>query len=144
MLSPLAPSFSGGSYAKDGDPGRRGFLDGSPSPHVFFVAGACSDCQGPCECDDESVVAAIFEGPMSREQADRLAGLMRDARGTRPDGVVTAALTLEDGVARLTAYWKDRDTLDRYLAVSVPRGVELMRQVGVEPRVRIVDVLELG
>jgi hypothetical protein len=90
------------------------------------------------------VVAAIFEAQMSREQAERLAGLMSEARGTRPDGVVTAALTVEDGVARLTAYWKDRDTLDRYLAVSVPRGTELMRKVGVEPQVRIVEVLELG
>jgi hypothetical protein len=90
------------------------------------------------------VVAAIFEAPMSREQAERLAGLMREGRRTRPDGVITAALTLDNSVARLTAYWKDRDTLDRYLAVSVPRGIELMRQVGVEPRVSIVEVLELG
>jgi hypothetical protein len=90
------------------------------------------------------VVAVIFEAPMSREQADRLAGLMGEGRESRPDGVITAALTLENGVASLTAYWKDRDTLDRYLAVSVPRGIELMRQVGVEPRVRIAEVLELG
>jgi hypothetical protein len=90
------------------------------------------------------MVAAIFEAPMSREQAERLAGLMQSGRSTRPDGVVTAALTVENGVGRLTAYWKDRETLDRYLAVSVPRGTELMREVGVEPNVRIVDVLELG
>jgi hypothetical protein len=41
--------------------------------------------------------------------------------------------------------WKDRDTLDRYLSSArVPRGTELMRKVGVEPEVTIVDVLELG
>jgi hypothetical protein len=90
------------------------------------------------------VVAAIFEAPMSHEQAERLARLMHDGRETRPDGVVTAALTVEGGIARLTAFWKDRDTLDRYLAVSVPRGIELMRKVGIEPRVSIVEVLELG
>ena len=32
-----------------------------------------------------------------------------------------------------------------YLATAdVPRGVELMRKVGVEPAWRVVDVLELG
>lgn len=91
------------------------------------------------------MVAAIFEAEMSREQAEELARLMHDGRETRPDGVLTAALTFADGVARLTAYWKDRDTLDRYFAAAaVPRGTELMRKVGVEPRVSIVEVLELG
>ena len=92
-----------------------------------------------------SRVAAVFEAPMSREQARRLAGLMQEGRATRPPGVVTASLLYEDGVGRLIAYWQDRDTLDRYLSTaSVPRGTELMRQVGVEPEVRIVEVLELG
>jgi hypothetical protein len=91
------------------------------------------------------VVAAVFEAEMSREQADELARLMQGGRDTRPDGVLTAALTFADGVGRLTAYWKDRDTLDRYFAAAaVPRGIELMRKVGVEPRVSVVDVLELG
>ncbi len=95
--------------------------------------------------DDASMVAAIFEAAMSREQAEQLARLMQDGRATRPDGVLTAALTFEDGVGRLTAYWQDRETLDRYLAEApVPRGTELMRKVGVEPIFRIVDVLELG
>jgi hypothetical protein len=35
--------------------------------------------------------------------------------------------------------------LDAYLAtVDVPRGTELMRKVGVQPEMRVVDVLELG
>ena len=82
---------------------------------------------------------------MTSEQARQLAELMREARPTRPEGVVTAALHVEDGVARLVAYWRDREALQAYLATAdVPRGVELMRKVGVEPDWRVVDILELG
>jgi len=82
---------------------------------------------------------------MSGEQAERLAELMTQARPTRPDGVVTAALHREGEAVQLVAYWRDRETLDAYLATTdVPRGVELMRKVGVEPRWRVVEVLELG
>jgi len=82
---------------------------------------------------------------MSREQAERLAELMDEARPTRPEGVVTAALHVEGDQARLVAYWRDRATRDAYRAtVDVPRGVELMRKVGCEPEWRVVDVLELG
>ena len=82
---------------------------------------------------------------MSPEQARLLADLMREARPTRPEGVVTAALHVEDGDVQLVAYWRDRATLEAYLATAdVPRGVELMRKVGVEPTFRVVDVLELG
>jgi hypothetical protein len=91
------------------------------------------------------VIAIVFEAEMSRAQAVELAQLMDRGRPTRPAGVLTASLLYEDGVASLIAYWLDRDTLDRYLAVTpVPRGQELMRKVGVEPRVRVVEVLELG
>lgn len=91
------------------------------------------------------MVAAVFEAPMGREQAERLAELMRVGRGSRPAGVVTASLLYDQGMVRLVAYWRDRDTLDRYLAgAQVPRGTELMRQVGVEPSLRVVEVLELG
>jgi hypothetical protein len=86
-----------------------------------------------------------FEAAMSEEQADELARLMREARPTRPGGVVTALLEYRDGRGRLLAVWKDRDTLDRYLAeAEVPRGTELMRKIGLEPEVRTFDVLELG
>ena len=89
--------------------------------------------------------AAIFEAEMSREQAERLAALMEEARPTRPEAVETAALLYENGVGTLIAYWRNRDTLESYLATAeVPRGTELMRKVGVEPTVRIVDVLDLG
>ena len=82
---------------------------------------------------------------MSPGQVEQLAELMREARPTRPEGVVAAALLVEGGVARLIAFWRDRDTLDAYLAtVDVPRGVELMRKVGCEPEWRIVEALELG
>jgi hypothetical protein len=89
--------------------------------------------------------AAIFEAEMSAEQARELAGLMETGRATRPAGVETAALLVDGGRVSLVAFWRDRETLDEYLATAaVPRGVELMRQVGVEPTMQIVDVLELG
>jgi quinol monooxygenase YgiN len=90
-------------------------------------------------------VAAVFEGTMSDEQAERLAELMAEARPTRPEGVLTAALHREGDAVQLVAYWRDREALDAYLATTdVPRGVELMRKVGVEPEWRVVEVLELG
>jgi len=64
---------------------------------------------------------------------------------TRPEGVVTALLEHEGGHGRLVAVWRDRETLDRYLAeADVPRGTELMRKLGLEPDVRRFDVLDLG
>ena len=82
---------------------------------------------------------------MSREQAEQLAELMQAGRATRPAGVVTAALLVDGDLVRLVAFWKDRETLDAYLATApVPRGTELMRKVGVEPELRIADVLEFG
>lgn len=82
---------------------------------------------------------------MSREQADRLAELMDEARPTRPEGVVAAALHVEGDGVQLVAYWRDRETLDAYLATAdVPRGVELMRKVGCEPEWRVVEVLDFG
>ena len=90
-------------------------------------------------------VAAIFEAEMSREQAERLAALMEEARPTRPDAVETAILIVDGESVQLVAVWRDRETLEGYLATAdVPRGTELMRKVGVEPRVRVVDVLDLG
>ena len=91
------------------------------------------------------VVAAVFEAQMSAEQAQQLAQLMEEGGPTRPAGVFTASLLYENGVGTLIAYWQDRQTLDAYLATAdVPRGTELMRKVGVEPELRIVDVLDLG
>jgi len=91
------------------------------------------------------VVAAVFEAQMSPEQAGQLAQLMEEGRPTRPWGVITASLLYENGVGTLIAYWQDRATLDAYLAeADVPRGTELMRKVGVEPEMRVVDVLGLG
>ena len=91
------------------------------------------------------VVAAVFEAQMNAEQAQQLARLMEEGRATRPARVLTASLLYEDGVGTLIAYWKDRESLDAYLAATdVPRGTELMRKVGVEPEMRIVDVLDLG
>jgi hypothetical protein len=92
-----------------------------------------------------SYAGISFEAAMSEDQARELARLMEEARPTRPAGVVTALLEYEDGRGRLLAVWTDRETLARYLAeAEVPRGTELMRKVGVEPAVRIFDVLELG
>jgi hypothetical protein len=90
-------------------------------------------------------VAAIFEATMSREQAEQLATLMDEGRPTRPEGVETAALLVDGTSVQLVAVWRDRETLDAYLATAdVPRGTELMRKVGVEPTIRVVDVLDLG
>jgi hypothetical protein len=92
-----------------------------------------------------SYAGISFEAAMSAEQADQLAGLMEDARPTRPEGVVTALLEYTDGRGRLLAVWRDAETLDRYLAeADVPRGVELMRKIGLEPEIRRFDVLDLG
>jgi hypothetical protein len=86
-----------------------------------------------------------FEAPMTRDQAEQLAMLMEEARPTRPAGVLKALLEFQDGRGRLVAIWTDGDTLDSYLAVApVPRGTELMREIGLEPEVRRFDVLELG
>ena len=91
------------------------------------------------------MVAAIFEATMSRGQVEQLAELMHEARPTRPEGVVTAALLVEGETVQLVAFWRDRETLDAYLTtVDVPRGVELMRKAGVEPEWRIVEAMELG
>ena len=82
---------------------------------------------------------------MSREQAERLAQLMAQARSTRPEGVLTASLAYSDGRGRLVAIWRDDETLARYLdETPVPRGTELMRKVGVEPEVTRFEILELG
>jgi hypothetical protein len=86
-----------------------------------------------------------FEAEMTDTQAGQLARLMSEGRPTRPAGVVQATLEYRDGHGRLVAIWKDRETLERYLAeAAVPRGTELMRKVGLEPAVTTFDVLELG
>ena len=94
---------------------------------------------------DVSYAGISFEADMTAEQADELARLMEEGRPTRPEGVVTALLVYADGHGRLIAVWRDAETLDRYLAeAEVPRGVELMRKIGLEPEVRRFDVLDLG
>ena len=91
------------------------------------------------------MIAAVFEAKMTREQAEQLAELMREGHATRPEGVLSTALTLDGEDAQLLGFWRDRDTFERYIATGVmPRGVELMRRVGVEPNVRLVETLQLG
>lgn len=91
------------------------------------------------------MAAVILEAELSREQADGLARLMEEGKASRPAGVVSAALLYEDGIGTLVACWADRAVLDDYLATTeVPRGVELMRKVGADPSLRIVELLELG
>jgi len=91
------------------------------------------------------MVAAIFEAKMSRERAEQLAALMEEARPTRPEGVLTAALLVDGDDVQLVAIWREREALERYLAeAEVPRGTELMRKVGAEPTMRVVDVLDVG
>jgi hypothetical protein len=94
---------------------------------------------------DRAVVAVVFEAPMAREQAERLASLMTGTQVERPPAVLIATLLYEDGVARLTAVWESRDAWDRYLSTTaVPRGTELMRAVGAEPTVRVAPALACG
>ncbi len=91
------------------------------------------------------MAAVIFEAPLSADQATRLTQLMEEGRATRPVGVLTATLLYDGKHGRLLAIWKDRGELERYVAETrVPRGVELMRKVGAEPTLTIVDVLDFG
>lgn len=114
-------------------PGDVAGLPSSPEPSARSASAG------------EAAAAAVFEATMSREQAERLVELMREGLPSRPEGVVSAALLADGERVSLIAFWRDRATLEAYLAsVPVPRGTELMRGVGVEPRVRFVDVLELG
>lgn len=99
------------------------------------------------EEDDQHVSHAgiSFEADMTAEQAEELARLMEQGQPTRPEGVVTALLEYADGHGRLLAVWRDAETLERYLAeADVPRGVELMRTIGLEPEIRRFAVLDLG
>jgi hypothetical protein len=92
-----------------------------------------------------SYAGISFEADMTAEQADELARLMEEGRATRPEGVVTALLEYVDGHGRLIAVWRDAETLEHYLAeAEVPRGLELMRKIGLEPKVCRFDVLDLG
>jgi hypothetical protein len=89
------------------------------------------------------VVAAVFEAAMSREQAERLGQLMRDRVGKRAPAVLGAMLLYEQGIARLVAVWESREAWERYLAgVDVPKATELIREVGAEPTLSVVPVLE--
>jgi hypothetical protein len=88
-------------------------------------------------------VAAVFEARMTPEQA-RARRADGGGPGHAPEGVEAAGLLLDGELVQLVAFWKDRDTLDRYLSTDVARGTQLMRQVGAEPKIRIVDVFELG
>lgn len=88
------------------------------------------------------MISLWFEAQLTRAQVEELARLMAESRGERPAGVLGASLFYERETARLVAVWRDRDTLDRYLSQHVPRGTELMRKVGAEPVVRLVECLE--
>lgn len=89
------------------------------------------------------MAAAIFEAELTPDQAADLARLMDEGRPTRPTGVVTATLLYDGSRGRLVAVWQSRAALETYLAeTDVPRGLELMRKVGAEPSMTVVDVLE--
>jgi hypothetical protein len=89
------------------------------------------------------VVAAIFEAEMTREQADRLVGLMRENLGQRAPAVLGAMVFYENGKAQLIAVWESEEAWERYRSsVEEPRAAEFMREVGAEPTLRVVPVLE--
>jgi hypothetical protein len=89
--------------------------------------------------------AVVLEAEMTPAQVERLAELMREHLTTRPPGVELAALLVDGSSARLVAFWGDGAELDAYLAsVDEPRGVQLMREAGVEPTWRVVEVPQLG
>ena len=70
---------------------------------------------------------------------------MDEGRPTRPAGVVSATLFYDGSIGRLVALWISREVLEEYLAgTALPRGLELMRKVGAEPSLTVVDVLEHG
>ena len=82
------------------------------------------------------------------EHAFRMHGLGRVAassrggsRKSRLSSPQPFSTTCERG--RLVAVWTSHAELEQYIAeVEVPRGRELMRKVGVEPTMTVVDVLE--
>jgi hypothetical protein len=81
----------------------------------------------------------------SVRRAGLAASVAASKGATRPEGVVTALLEYVDGHGRLIAVWRDAETLEHYLAgAEVPRGMELMRKIGREPKVCRFDVLDLG
>ncbi|MSO96394.1 MAG: hypothetical protein EXQ81_11510 [Thermoleophilia bacterium] len=91
------------------------------------------------------MAAAIFEAALTAEQASDLALLIGKDGTSRPAGVTTVALLYDGDRGQLVAIWKSRDALEQYIAeTEVMRGRELMRKVGVEPTMSIVDVLEFG
>lgn len=91
------------------------------------------------------MIAAVFEAVLSGAQAAQLAALMEEGRPTRPEGVLTATLLYDGATAQLIAFWRDRETLEAYLASTpVPRGRELMQKVGADPTMRVVGVLDFG
>jgi hypothetical protein len=89
--------------------------------------------------------AAVFDADMTAEQAEQLAALMEQGVATRPSEVALATLHVDGSHVRLVAYWNSRQALEDYRATSpVLRGTALMREVGVEPSVTIVDVPAFG
>jgi hypothetical protein len=59
--------------------------------------------------------------------------------------VIDVRLYLEGDTGQLVSLWESREALVAYLAdAEVPRGTQLMRAVGLEPDVRIADVLTAG
>ena len=49
------------------------------------------------------MAAAVFAARMSRQQAEQLAGLMREGRPTRPEGALTALLLVDDQDVKLVS-----------------------------------------
>jgi hypothetical protein len=89
--------------------------------------------------------AAIFEATMTRDQALHVAQLIRDAKARRPQGVLEVRLYVDGEVGRLVSLWESRERLEDYLAeAEVPRGTELMRAAGLEPKVWVADVFEVS
>jgi hypothetical protein len=89
--------------------------------------------------------AAVFDAEMSSDQAEQLARLMEEGVATRPGEVALATLHVDGSHVRLVAYWNSREALEHYQETApVLRGTALMREVGVEPSVTIVDVPAFG
>jgi hypothetical protein len=59
--------------------------------------------------------------------------------------VLEVRLYVDGEVGRLVSLWESRERLEDYLAeAEVPRGTELMRAAGLEPKVWVADVFEVS
>lgn len=90
-------------------------------------------------------VAAAFDAKLSHERAEQLPRSMEDGGATRPREVALATRHVHGDYVLCCRLLEQLGSAGRVPArASTLRGTELMRRVGGEPTVTIVDVLAFG